>query len=138
MVNKTYVIAVNMIPHGIGAVIKTTTKIVDEMIFGFEELILGNKEKAINYHAKIKNKLLKEDAFFNCHPKAAKVQKERWENFCDLCVDFAALNAVLYKEPIYLVHPEQFEDQRSRSLLDLSSPGGLDLIPDVPVMKMAA
>ena len=138
MSNKSYVIAVNMIPHGIQMVVKSSTDFVDEIIAEFEELAKSNREKAISYHPALKAKLLREDTFFNKHLKAAHIQKERWGKFCDLCVDYAALNAVLYKEPIYLVHPEQFDERRLHGLIDLASQGGVDLIPDLPVMKMAA
>ncbi|ANJ00238.1 MULTISPECIES: hypothetical protein [Polynucleobacter] len=138
MSNKSYVIAVNMIPYGIKMVVKSTTDFVDAIVNEFERLVNSDHEKADGYHLVLKAKLLREDAFFNKHPKAAHVQKERWGKFCDLCVDFAALNTVLYKEPIYLVHPEQFDEQRARGLLDLSSAGGVDLIPEVPVMRLAA
>ena len=138
MSNKSYVIAVNMIPYGIKMIVKSTTDFVDVIVREFEGLINTDPKKAASYHPVLMAKLLREDAFFNKHPSAAHVQKERWDKFCDLCVDFAALNTVLYKEPIYLVHPEQYDEQRAHGLLDLSSEGGLDLILEVAVMKMAA
>jgi hypothetical protein len=138
MSNISYAIAVSMIPHGIKMVVKSTTDFVDRIIDELEQLTASDRQKAIEYEQKLKNKLLREDAFFNKYPKAALVQKQRWSNFCNLCVDYAALKAVLYQEPIYLVHPDQYDEQRSKSLIDLSSHGVIDLIPDVPVMKMAA
>ena len=77
MSNISYAIAVSMIPHGIKMVVKSTTDFVDRIIDELEQLTASDRQKAIEYEQKLKNKLLREDAFFNKYPKAALVQKQR-------------------------------------------------------------
>ena len=138
MSEKTYEIAVSMIHHGMNMVVKSNTRLVDRIVSECIEWASRDRNEAISAHKSLKNKLLREDNFFNKYPKAALVNKQRWNDFCNSCIDFVALNAALFEEPIHLIHPDQYNKQRTQSNLDLASKGNVDLIPGVKVIREAA
>ena len=138
MSKNSYVIAVSMIGHGMNMVVKSNTKFVDPIVKECIDWVLDDREDASKTHGKLKKKLLKEDKFFNKFPKAASAQEERWNNFCNDCIIYVALNVALFNQPIHLIHPDQYKQGIKNSQLNLASKGDLDLIPGLEVVREAA
>jgi len=72
-------------------------------------------------HKKLHKQLMNEDKYFSKNPKAIQRNAERWENFMGDCLIYATLNAFLFDEPVYLLHPESYEKLIAESPLNATS-----------------
>lgn len=109
--NQEQLSAVSMSQYGIETVVltehKTLMEIEEEFRNSSDSSWMNGKGKVYLY-AWLKVNLLKEDKYFTAHPDKADVNDKRWIDFCDDCVNFAVLAMLLYRTPIHLVHPDQF------------------------------
>ena len=112
MKQKSVLSAVSMFQYGIKTVVLTEHKNLEEIEKMFlaedDSKWMGGKGKKF-LHGWLKVNLLKEDKYFTKHTDEADVNNQRWSNFCDDCVNFAVLTSVLYKTPVHLVHPSQYD-----------------------------
>jgi hypothetical protein len=94
----------------------------------------GGKGKAYLY-AWLKVQLLKEDAYFTKHPRKAKPSNDKWTDFCNDCVSFAALSSVLYQTPIHLIHPSIYEQSLKHAPVKATSGVMPTLFSNIPVLN---
>jgi hypothetical protein len=132
-------IAIDMEQYGIDSVVLTTSAELEKLIDDLKSLPdshwAGGQGKQYMLTTLCAN-LPQQDAFFNQHLAAITSDNQRWKNFCDDCVILAALNVVLHKRPIHLLHPDSFKQLRDRSLKDAAgSVSAIPLIPGIPVVQ---
>lgn len=129
--------AVSMTQYGINMCVLTEHNGLEQARIDFEtkpdSIWMGGKGKEF-LHKVLKERLLKEDAYFTKHPKQADVRNQRWSDFCDDCVNFAVLASVLYGTPVHLVHPSRYG-----TVLQNQTPNGTrgekpTLFADIPVL----
>lgn len=129
---------VAMEQYGVNMGVLTPHKNIDKAIHSFEtsddKKWCGGKGKSYLY-AWLKVQILKEDAYFTKHPRKAKPSNERWTNFCDDCVNFAALSAVLYQQPIHLLHPSVYEEALKGAKVNASCGAMPTLFDNIPVLE---
>jgi hypothetical protein len=83
----------------------------------------------------LRKQLLKEDKYFDKNPNAIQRNSERWENFMDDCVLFATLNAFLFDQPVFLVHPQSYEKSIAKAPLNATSGELPTLIDHICVLQ---
>lgn len=133
-IEDTKISAVSLSHLGINMVVLTEHNNIDKQIDSFrtkdDKVWCGGRGKKF-MHEFIKGNLLREDRYFTKNPNAANSKNERWVNFCDDCIIFVALDAVLNDNPIRLVHPSCYEDSRNNAWLDATSGRLPDLIDSI-------
>jgi hypothetical protein len=130
--------AIDMSRYGIGVVVLTEHEGMDKLVFDFEhkpdQVWCGGKGKKY-FHQMLHKQLIKEDKYFDNNPKLIERNSERWTNFMDDCVIYATLNAYLYKEPIYLIHPQCYEELKANAPFNASSGELPTVIEDISVLQ---
>jgi len=84
-------------------------------------------------HSKLKQALIKEDAYFDAHLEEAVSTNQRWIDFMDDCAIFAVLSSVLSGNPLGLLHPSCFGSQMFSNKLDVNKKPSL--VHGIPVLN---
>ena len=130
--------AIDMSRYGIGTVVLTEHDGLDRMMLEFatkpDDIWCEGRGKKY-LHKMLRKQLLKEDKYFDKNPKAIQRNSERWINFLDDCVLFATLNAFLFDEPVFLVHPQSYEKSIAKSLYNATSGELTTLFEDILVVQ---
>lgn len=130
--------AIDMSRYGIGAVVLTEHEGLDQMMSEYATKPDGTwcKGRGKKYlHNMLLKKLMKEDKYFDRNPKAVQRNSERWKKFMDDCVVFATLNAFLFDQPVYLVHPQSYEKAIAESPFDATSGESPTFFEDITVLQ---
>lgn len=105
--------ALNMQQYGINSAILFKHSEMDKIIEEYEstdDLVwCDGRGKKFMFHF-IKNKLKKEDKYFDSHTDEAFIGNQRWDNFCSDCILLSALGAHVYNNQIMLLHPQSYEE----------------------------
>ena len=129
--------AVDMSTYGIGTVVLTEHEGLDRMMREYatmpDEIWCDGRGKKY-LHKMLRKQLLKEDKYFDKNPKAIQRNSERWAIFMDDCVIFATLNAFLFDQPVYLVHPQSYEKSIEKAPVNATSGELPTLIDDICVL----
>jgi len=116
--------ALDMSRYGIRTVVLTEHEDLERMMSEYatkpDQIWCEGKGKKY-LHKKLRKQLLKEDKYFDDNPEAIRRDSERWLNFMNDCVIFATLNAFLFDETLYLVHPQSYERSVAKSRLNATS-----------------
>ena len=130
--------AIDMSRYGIGTVVLTEHEGLEEMMRDYaskpDEIWCEGRGKKY-LHKMLRKKLSKEDKYFDKNPKAIQRNSERWDNFMDDCIIYATLNAFLFDEPLYLVHPQSYEKAIAIAPLNATSGEMPTLIENVVVLQ---
>lgn len=130
--------AIDMSRYGIGTVVLTEHDGLDRMMLEFatkpDDIWCEGRGKKY-LHKMLRKQLLKEDKYFDKNPKAIQRNSERWINFLDDCVLFATLNAFLFDEPVFLVHPQSYEKSIAKSPYNATSGELPTLFEDILVVQ---
>lgn len=133
---RSNLVAISMNQYGVKTIVNTQLETLEETIKDFDsgndaEYFGGKGRKALYEY--LLNWLRFEDAYFDSHTWKAVRGNKRWENFMDDCVIFAALDAVLLKRPIHLVHPDQYKKLLSKALWDATDGDLIELVEGIPI-----
>ena len=130
--------AIDMSRYGIGTVVLTEHDGLDRMMLEFatkpDDIWCEGRGKKY-LHKMLRKQLLKEDKYFDKNPKAIQRNSERWINFLDDCLVFATLNAFLFNQPVFLVHPQSYEKSIAKSLYNATSGELPTLFEDILVVQ---
>lgn len=130
--------AVDMSRYGIGVVVLTEHEGLDRMMREYaskpDEIWCEGRGKKY-LHKLLWKQISKEDKYFDKNPEAIQRNSERWENFMDDCVLFATLNAFLFDQPVYLLHPQAYEKSIAESPFNATSGELPTLFEDVLVLQ---
>ncbi len=130
--------AVDMSTYGIGTVVLTEHEGLEKMMREYatqpDEIWCDGRGKKY-LHKVLRKQLLKEDQYFDKNPNAIQRNSERWENFMDDCVLFATLNAFLFGQPVFLVHPQSYEKSIAKAPVNATSGGLPTLIDDIFIIQ---
>ncbi len=130
--------AIDMSRYGIGTVVLTEHDGLDRMMLEFatkpDEIWCDGRGKKY-LHKMLRKQLLKEDKYFDKNPVAIQRNSKRWLNFLDDCVVFATLNAFLFDQPVFLVHPQSYENSIAKSPHNATSGELPTLFEDIPVLQ---
>lgn len=116
MINQEQKSAVSMMQYGIKTCVLTEHANLEMLKHDFESLpdstwMNGKGKKRL--HGFLKSKIFKEDAYFTKHPRKARVDNQRWIDFCNDCVTFAVLAMVLHGTAVHLIHPSRFQSMQN-------------------------
>ena len=113
--------AVNMTQFGIDIIVLTKHENINKFI----KKIKSDIKKGLPYgltteilYNRLLSKLKFEDRYFSLNTSAAYKEKQRWQAFNDDCLFFAALDYVISGKPIHLVHPLQYAENSSKSIVN--------------------
>ena len=130
--------AIDMSRYGISTVVLTEHDCLDRMMLEFatkpDDIWCEGRGKKY-LHKILRKQLLKEDKYFDKNPKAIQRNSERWINFLDDCLVFATLNAFLFNQPVFLVHPQSYEKSIAKSLYNATSGELPTLFEDILVVQ---
>jgi len=130
--------AVDMSQFGIDTVVLTEHDEMGEIMRRFatapDTVWCGGRGKKY-LHKMLRKQLFKEDKFFTKNPKEIQRNSQRWSDFCDDCVNFATLNALLFDQPVYLLHPQCYEEQVAQSPFNATSGEMPTLIEDIYTLQ---
>ena len=105
--------AVDMRIYGIDTVVLTEHEELERMMREYaskpDEIWCDGRGKKY-LHKFLRKKLVKENRHFDKNPKEIQRNSKRWANYMDDCVIFATLNAFLFDQPVYLVHPQSYSN----------------------------
>lgn len=73
-----------------------------------------------------------EDTYFNKHLELVSSSNERWLNFLADCLILAVLCTCLHGTPIQLIHPDGFEEMKSRFMVSSFSFDTSDFMRQIP------
>jgi len=130
--------AIDMSRYGIGTLVLTEHERLDRMMREYatkpDDIWCGGRGKEY-LHKMLREQLLSEDKYFDKNPKAIKRNSERWDNFMDDCVIYATLNAFLFDQPVYLLHPDSYEKLIAMSPLNATSGELPTFFEDVSILQ---
>jgi hypothetical protein len=130
--------AVDMSNYGVETVVLTEHEGLDRLMLEYaskpDEIWCEGRGKKY-LHKMLHKQILKEDKYFKKNPKTIQRNSERWENFMDDCVLFATLNAFLFDQPVYLLHPQSYEKSVADSPFNATSGELPTFFEDIPVIQ---
>ena len=138
MINQDQKSAVSMMQYGIKTCVLTEHANLEMLKLEFESMpdsTWMNGRGKDELYSCLKTKLIKQDAYFTKHPRKARLDNQRWIDFCNDCVTFAVLAMVLHGTAVHLIHPSQF--QSMQNMTPKGNRGdGPSLIPGIPLLNV--
>jgi len=84
----------------------------------------------------LRKHLLKENRYFNKHPKKMRMDLDRYCNFCNDTIIYSVLRFVVKGIIVTLVHPSEYQSVVGESPC-VRDQGMPDLIPGIPVVEFS-
>lgn len=121
-------IILDMTPYGLTTQVLTPKNDFEELIRNMvftPEIFWDDEVDKTKEFAFLRGWLLKTDQYFNTHPNEVTMQNLKWQQFCDECVFYAAMNTALLARPAPLLDPrcagakdmvKQFERERNQAI----------------------
>lgn len=137
--NKEQEIKALFMPYfGIKTIVMTNKEDLNLLFNGFESDGMGSwsKNQKQEDFDRLKTHLIKEDAYFNKHPNMANSSNDRWIDFCECCVELAALNLYFFDKPIPLLHPQCFDGMKAANPAEDALFSKPSIIEGIDVVRM--
>jgi len=113
--------AIDMAQYGINMIVLTEHSNIDKSIKTLKRDITKGLPYGLTkeiLYKKLLIKLKSEDNYFTKNVNASYSEKQRWQEFNDDCIIYAALDHILTANTVHLVHPSQYSGKSENTIVN--------------------